>query len=437
MSRSSWKHRFKIVPSLVAIALAGAALRYQEELSAWFSGAPGAGEGTAAAGGAATKAAHVHGAAEADPVAYYTCPMHPSVRNATPGQCPLCGMTLVPVRQSESQSGTVIIDAERRRRIGLATTAVAKRAMNLSIHAVGAVRYDETRLHDVNLRMGGWVQKLMVGQTGQHVSAGQPLFTLYSPELYAAELEYLSTRQPGPEQLAEARAGLERASRQRLELLGVSKAQLDALAARGTAEQSVTISAPASGYVIEKEVVDGARVEPGMRVYRIADLSKIWIDAELYEADLPFVRVGQTVQVDLPHVPGASYAARIDYVYPALDAQTRTGRARIVLDNPKLDLKPDMYADVKLEVPLGERLAVPDGAVVYTGPRRLVFVDRGEGKLEPRPVQLGVHVDGHYEVLSGVVEGEQVVSSGNFLVAAESRIHSAAQYWEDTADAKP
>jgi Cu(I)/Ag(I) efflux system membrane fusion protein len=309
--------------------------------------------------------------------------------------------------------------------------------MTLSIQAVGAVRYDETRRHDVNLRIGGWVKKLMVAQTGPRVSAGQPLFTLYSPELYAAELEYLSTRQPGPEPLAEARSGLERAARQRLELLGLSKAQLDALAARGTAEQSVTISAPASGYVIEKAIVDGARVEAGMRVYRIADLSRVWIDAELYEADLPHVRVGQTVQVNLPHVPGAGYAARIDYVYPALDAQTRTGRARIVLDNPKLDLKPDMYADVKLEVPLGERLAIPESAVVYTGPRRLVFVDRGEGKLEPRPVQLGVHVDGHYEVLGGVAEGDQVVSAGNFLVAAESRIRSAATYWEDTADAKP
>jgi Cu(I)/Ag(I) efflux system membrane fusion protein len=435
MNASRWKHRFKVVPSLVAVLLAGAALRYRAELTAWFQDAPGV--GGAGPTVAPAPAGHDHAAGAADGVAYYTCPMHPSVRAAVPGKCPLCGMDLVAVRESETRSGTVIIDPERRKRIGLATTAVARRPMKLTIQAVGAVRYDETRLHDVNLRMGGWVQKLQVAETGQRVSVGQPLFSLYSPELYAAELEYLSTRQPGPEALSEARAGMERAARQRLELLGLSKAQLDALAARGSAEQNVTISAPASGYVIEKDVVDGARVEAGMRVYRIADLSKVWVDAELYETDLPYVQVGQSAQVELPHVPGASFAGTIDYVYPALDAQTRTGRARIVLDNPKLDLKPDMYADVRLEVPLGERLAVPDGAVVYTGPRRLVFVDRGEGKLEPRPVQLGVHVDGHYEVVGGVVEGEQVVSSGNFLVAAESRIRSAAQYWEDSDDGKP
>lgn len=386
-------------------------------------------------GSESAAAGHSHAAGDEE-ISHYTCSMHPSVRQAGPGQCPICGMDLTPVTRQEVETGTIFVDAMRRQRIGVRTDKVTERALTLEIRAVGAVRYDETRLHDVNLRMSGWVQHLSVNETGQRVKAGQTLFTLYSPELYAAQLEHLTgvRRQAGGG--GELLAHLARASRTRLELLGMSDGQISALEKRGEALKNVPIVAPATGYVIEKQIVEGARVEVGTRVYQIADLSKVWIDAEVYESDLPIVRVGQSVEVELPYVDRERYPAKVDYVYPTLDAQTRTGRARVVLDNPKLELKPDMYATVFISVELGQRLSVPDSAVVYTGPRRLVFVDLGEGKLQPKVVSLGPHVDGYYAVTAGLSEGDVVVTSGNFLIAAESRIRSATRYWESNDDSR-
>jgi len=373
---------------------------------------------------------HAH-AGGGDEISHYTCSMHPSVKQDGPGTCPICAMDLTPVTKQEVETGTIFVDEIRRQRIGVRTEAVKKRQMTLRVRAVGAVRYDESRLHDVNLRMSGGVQHLSVNETGQRVKAGQTLFTLYSPEFYAAQLEHLASvkrQAEGGEMLAH----LAQASRTRLRLLGMTAAQISALEKRGEAQENVPIPSPSSGYVVDKQVVDGARVEAGMRVYRIADLSKVWIEAEVYESDLPHVRVGQSATVELPYVQGKRFQGKVDYVYPTLEGQTRTGRARIVLDNADLELKPDMYANVSIDVDLGERLAVPDSAVVYTGPRRLVFVDQSEGKLLPKLVELGVHVDGFYEVTAGLSVGEVVVTSGNFLIAAESRIRSAARYWESS-----
>ena len=209
----------------------------------------------------------------------------------------------------------------------------------------------------------------------------------------------------------------------------MSSGQIKQLERRGKALEKVPIVSPANGYVIEKNVVEGGRIEQGTRVYRIADLSRVWIDAEVYESDLPHIRIGQTATVKLPYVPNLAFDGRVDYIYPTLRGATRTGRIRITLENPDLALKPDMYADVTLEVELGERLAVPDSAVIYTGPRRLVFVDLGEGRLRPSEVTVGVHAQGYYEIIEGLEPGDVVVTSGNFLIAAESRIRSASEYW--------
>lgn len=375
--------------------------------------------------------AHDHAQGGDDEISHYTCSMHPSVKQDGPGTCPICAMDLTPVTKQEVETGTIFVDEIRRQRIGVRTDTVKKRKMILQVRAVGAVQYDESRLHDVNLRMSGWVQRLSVDETGQRVEAGQTLFTLYSPELYAAQLEHLASmkrKDEGGEMLAQ----LAQSSRTRLRLLGMNSWHVSALEKRGKAWENVPIPSPASGYVIEKQIVDGARVEAGTRVYRIADLSKIWVDAEIYESDLPHVKEGQSVVVELPYVKDKRFEGQVDYVYPTLDEQTRTGHARIVLDNPALELKPDMYANVSIDVDLGERLSVPDSAVVYTGPRRLVFVDLSEGKLQPKVVELGVHVDGFYEVTDGLNAGDVVVTSGNFLIAAESRIRSAAKYWESS-----
>lgn len=372
---------------------------------------------------------HMGAHEEAGQVSHYTCPMHPSVRQKTPGKCPICGMDLAPVTHQDMQSGTVVVDEVRRQQIGVTTSVVERRQLNLEIRALGEVEYDETRLADVNLRMSGWVQKLLVNETGQRVKKGQTLFTLYSPELYAAAREHLTAVRRQKERGADGISELTQASRQRLRLLGMTGRYIKRLESRNEAWEHVPIASPATGYIIEKNIVEGARIEQGTRVYRIADLSRVWIDAEVYESDLPHITVGQQAKVELPYVPGRAFEGKVDYIHPTLAGATRTAKVRIVLDNPDLVLKPDMYANVGLEVDLGERLAVPDTAVIYTGPRRLVFVDLGEGRLRPQEVTLGVHAEGHYEITGGLEVGDVVVTSGNFLIAAESRIRSAVKYW--------
>jgi Cu(I)/Ag(I) efflux system membrane fusion protein len=217
-------------------------------------------------------------------------------------------------------------------------------------------------------------------------------------------------------------------------LLGVSDSQIDAVAKRGTPDESVAFPSPASGFVIEKNVVEGASVDAGMRLFRIAALGKVWVEADVYEADLSRVRVGQSAQVTLDYLPGRSYDARVSYIYPYLDPKARTGRVRVELGNKDLDLRPGMYANVELAAELGTRLQVPASAVVYTGPRRLVFVDLGEGRFKPVEVKVGTESNGSYEVLTGLNAGDIIATSGVFLIAAEARISTAAKYWESSPD---
>jgi Cu(I)/Ag(I) efflux system membrane fusion protein len=415
-----------LVPGLAAAALVALAALFWRPLVAWFSGHE---SGKPTASQATGEATHGHGAP--GDVAYYTCSMHASVRSDRPGACPICGMTLVPVTNAELDSGVIVIDDARRQRIGVKTAPVARAPMNLSIRALGRVTYDETALVDVTLKLDGYIQKLHVETTGQPVRRGQLLFTLYSPELYAAQQEYLLARQ-GAGQPGQA---LARAARKRLELLGLPAAQIAHIEARGEPLENVPFVAPASGYVLEKDVVEGAAVQAGARLFRIAPLERVWVQADVYEQDLPYVKIGQKVDVTFPYLPGKTYQSQIAYVYPALEGMTRTARVRVELPNPDLALKPDMYADVDLRVEGGERLQVPEAAVIYTGPRRLVFVDLGDGRLRPQEVQLGVQSGDAYEVLGGLSEGDRVVTSGNFLIAAESRIRSAAAYWTGDGDA--
>jgi Cu(I)/Ag(I) efflux system membrane fusion protein len=367
--------------------------------------------------------------------AYYTCPMHPSVRQPSPGKCPICGMELTPVTREDLETGTVVVDEVRRQQIGVTTAPVQQRKLSRHIRAVGQVKVDETLLADVNLRMSGWVQELHVDETGQRVKKGQTLFTLYSPELYAAEREYLTAVRRTQEEGSEALVELARASEQRLRLLGMSESQIRQLKRRGEAWEYVPVPSPATGYVIDKEIVEGGRVEAGTRVYRIADLKRVWIDADVFESDLPEVRVNQPVLVQLPYVPGKTFQGRVGYIYPTIVGATRTARIRVALKNPDLVLKPEMYANVEMKVDLGEKLAIPDSAVIYTGPRRLVFVDLGEGRLRPQEIQIGARADGYVEVTRGLQPGDVVVTSGNFLIAAESRIRSATKYWGGAHDA--
>ncbi|HVS64643.1 MAG TPA: efflux RND transporter periplasmic adaptor subunit [Thermoanaerobaculia bacterium] len=375
---------------------------------------------------------HVENAHGGD-VAYYTCSMHSSVKSETPGTCPICSMGLVPVTREELETGVIRVDAQRRQEIGVRTAPVEARPVETTIRAVGTVTYDETKLSAVSLKYEGWIERLYVAETGQPVSRGQPLLALYSPALLSAQEELLialaSQSAARETELPQRADYLVAAARRRLSLWDLSARQIDEIARTGQPVKSVPVFSPVSGFVVEKNVVEGQAVKPGETLYRIAGLDRVWIDAEVYESELPLVQVGQLVEVTLPYLPSKSFSGRVGYIYPYLEGGTRTGKVRVELPNPELELKPEMYANVVFRVKVGERVVVPEEAVIYAGPRRLVFVDLGEGRLQPREIEVGLKVGDAYEVLSGLREGEVVVTSGNFLIAAESRLKSATEKW--------
>jgi Cu(I)/Ag(I) efflux system membrane fusion protein len=417
--------RSRLISAALVASIAAFALAFHRPLLAWFSG-------KSLAGTAGTSMT-VHPLLPGD-VDHYTCSMHPSVREAAPGQCPICSMDLIAVTQEQHLEGAVRIDDARRQLMGVRTGPVTLAPMHKDFRVVGHVTYDESSLTDVHLKVHGWITKLYVAETGQKVARGQTLLSLYSPELYDAEQDFILAAEsaatpsasPGPNRLE----SMARASRQRLHLLGMDDAQIEAVAARGAPSESVPIAAPASGFIIEKNVVEGASVDPGTRLYRIAALTKVWIEAQVYEADVAHVRAGQGATVTLDYLPGRTYDARVAYVYPYLDPQTRTAQVRLELANKDLALMPGMYASVTLRADLGPRVQVPSAAVVYTGPRRLVFVDLGQGRFRPEEVSLGAESNAMYEVLSGLQPGDEVATSGVFLIAAEARIRTASKYWD-------
>lgn len=381
---------------------------------------------------------HLHSGHSPDEVAHWTCPMHPSVKQSREGACPICGMDLLPVSRRDVESGVLLVDESARRRIGVKTAVVREQPVELTIRAVGKTAFDESRLRDVTLKLKGWIERLYVNETGQPVRQGQPLLAVYSPELYAAQQEYLlalrsqrSARASGAPDRADY---LVRGARERLRLWDLTDGQIRKIEETGQPVERVPVLSPVTGYVIEKNVVEGAAVEPGQRIYRIASLASIWIEADVYEQDLPQVRLGQRARVTFPYHPGRTLEGKITYVYPYLDPETRTGKIRIELPNPGLELRPEMFANVEILVDRGVRLVVPDSAVIRTGPRELVFLDLGDGRLRPKQVELGARSASGYEVLSGLEPGDVVVTSANFLISSESRLRSAEQVWTDQSD---
>lgn len=384
---------------------------------------------TATVGGDSNAASPAPGA-----ISHYTCSMHPSVHEDGPGTCPICSMDLIPVTKQEVASGEIVVEEGRRQRIGVRTGRVERRQMSREIRAVGRVTYDEAGLAEVSVKYPGWIDRLEVNTTGQAVKKGQTLFTLYSPELYAAQSEFLTflrSQQAARQTAAPARADyLVDAARQRLRLWDLQDWQIARIAKSGKPARHQPIVSPVSGFVIEKNVVAGAAVQPGATLFRIASLDRVWVEADLPESELPLVAVGQQATVTLPYLPGEGMTGRVAFILPYLDAAARTGRVRIELPNRDLQLKPDMFADVSIQIDGGERLMVAQSAVLYAGARRLVFLDLGEGRLKPRDVEIGAKSGEFVEVLSGLEAGDLVVTSGTFLVAAESRLKSATEQWQ-------
>jgi RND family efflux transporter MFP subunit len=371
-------------------------------------------------------------AAGAGRIAYYRNPMGLPDTSSVPKKDPM-GMDYVPVYEGEEPQGPgVKIALNRVQKLGVRTEAASRRDLSRAVRAVGTVEIDERGQRTVTARFEGWIQRLQVNTTGQGVQLGQPLMEVYSPDLVAAQQEYIvATRglarlkDSGPEYQASMQSLVE-GSLQRLRNWEIGESELARLREGGQPVNSVTLRSPASGVVIEKPAVQGMRFMPGEVLFKVADLSTVWLVAEVFEQDLGSIRPGQAATVRVNAYPERTFSGRVAFINPSLAGETRTGKVRIELANPGQLLKPAMYANVEFNTARGaSRVAVPDSAVLDSGTRQLVLVRRGEGLFEPRTVKLGSRGDGYVEVLDGIKEGEEVVTSANFLIDAESNLRAA------------
>jgi RND family efflux transporter MFP subunit len=408
----------------------------------------------------------------------YTCGMHPQVVQPTPGNCPICGMKLTPIRkQTEAAKGssatpsgerkikyykstmtpgevrptpgkdtmgmemvpvyedeataaasqTIAIDPVTTQNMGIRTAVVTRGPLRRTIRTVGAIDYNETALEDVTTKFKGWIEKLYVDATGQQVHRGDPLFEIYSPELYSAQREYLLAIEDGTN--AADGASLKTSALTKLRFLDISAGQIAEMERTGQPTKTLRILAPMDGVVVEKMVVQGQMVDPGMKLYRLADLGLVWVQAQIYEQDLAYLKLGQEATVTLSYLPDREFRGRVTYIYPNVDEKTRTARVRMEFHNPGYFLKPGMFATVQVSSELeASVLLAPDMAILRSGEKNTVFVALEEGKFEPRTIVLGPQADNDmYQIISGLKEGERIVTSGQFMLDSESQLREAIQ----------
>ena len=388
----------------------------------------GTGEaGQQAADEQAEHTAHEHGTGEAADMAA------DAADEAEQGDMPGAG---APMAMSTSRDASIVIDPVTIQNIGVQTAAVRERPLTRSIRTVGHLDYNEEMYSRINVKYAGWIEKLYVNETGQRVAAGDPMVDIYSPELVAAQEEYLlafrnvkNLENSTFEHITRGAQSLLDASKRRLLYWDVTEGHIRELEERGTITRTLTIYAPSKGIVVERMAELGMRVTPGMDMYRMADLSSIWAFAHVYDADAPWLSPGLPAEMELPYNPGKVYRGRIDYIYPYLDRTSRDIKIRLVFPNRNLELKPQMYANIRLSA-RSERpvLVIPGNAVIHSGERNVVFVALEGGKFEPREVTLGMEGrDGYVQAASGVSAGEQVVTSAQFLIDSESRLQDAIQ----------
>lgn len=341
--------------------------------------------------------------------------------------------------ESKAEAGVpgraeVKITPERQQLIGVVTARVAPRRMEQAVRTVGVVQVDEELQSEVYSKVEGWIEKLYANQTGKMVRKGEPLLTIYSPDLVSAQEEYLVAlrsrdrlaKSPFPE-VQESGESLVAAARERLRLWDVGDQDVRRLEETGQVRKTLTLYSPNTGYILEKQVVAGSQVGMGMPLYKLAGLSRVWVDADIYEYEAPRVKVGQEARLTMDAHPGRALSGRVKYIYPTVETETRTLKARFEFSNPGLALKPGMFANVEILSPQGEQLAIPEMAVIDTGTRKVVFVKVDEGTLVPREVTLGNRSAGYYPVIAGLKGGEEVVSSANFLVDSESQFRAAVE----------
>jgi RND family efflux transporter MFP subunit len=372
-------------------------------------------------------------------IKYWVDPMDPRNVSDHPGKAP-CGMDLVPVYEQEGAAaapGAIAVSPTTIQSMGVRTAKVELRPLTRDTWTVGLVTVNERNLSVINTKVSGWVERLYINATGDPVRKGQTLLSIYSPELVSAQREYLLAlknlkglgKSPFPE-LQDSAQRLARASRQRLAYWDITPAQIRELERTGEVKKNLTLTSPVKGIVTKRMVTQGTYVQSGMPLLEVADLSTIWVDADIYQYELPWIKVGQAVEMSLDYLPGETFTGQIDYIYPYLKEATRTVRVRLRFPNPQLKLKPEMFAQVKIMSPVTrEAVVVPTEAVLDTGLKQHVFIALGQGRFEPREVKLGVYGDGnHYrEVLSGLKGGEEVVTSAQFLLDSESSFREAIQ----------
>jgi RND family efflux transporter MFP subunit len=369
-------------------------------------------------------------------ILYWYDPMHPAYKSDKPGTAPDCGMDLVPKYAEdggqEMAAGTVNIAAGKQQVMGVRTATVEQKPVVRDIRTTAQIVPDETRIAHIHVKVSGFVEKVYVDFVGQLVKKGQPVFTLYSPDMVATEEEYLIAKRGEQtlggapyQEVSEGAQSLLRSARQRLKLWDISDAQIKKLDETGEVSKTLTIDSPITGFVTDRKVFPNVSVTPDMDLYVISNLSRIWAMADIYQYELPFVKVGQRAQLQLSYYPGKIYSGRIAYIYPSMDPTTHTAKVRIELPNPNFDLKPQMFADVQIKVDYGNKILVPQDAVLNSGNQQTVFVVREGGNFEPRKVTLGPAVEGNVVILSGLKAGETIVTSGNFLIDSESRMKSA------------
>jgi Cu(I)/Ag(I) efflux system membrane fusion protein len=370
-------------------------------------------------------------------ILYWYDPMHPAYKSDKPGIAPDCGMTLVP-KYAEDQSmakmpvGTVTISPEKQVLAGVRTAVAERKSMVRDIRTTAQIVADETRIAHVHVKVAGYVDKVYVDFVGQLVKKGQPLFTLYSPDLVSTQEEYLiakrgnATLSSAPfREVADGSQSLLQSAKQRLKLWDISDDQIKELDATGKVSKDLTFYSPITGFVTDRKVFPQTSVTPDTELYTVSDLSTVWAVADIYEYEVPFVHLGQRVSIALSYHPGKKYTGNISYIYPTVDSQTRTVKVRIQIPNPGFVLKPQMFAEAQLHVDYGTKIIVPQEAVLNSGTEQHVFVVHDGGLFEPRKITIGPVVDGNAVILSGLKAGETIVVSGDFLIDSESGLKNA------------
>ncbi len=326
-----------------------------------------------------------------------------------------------PIKKDEARV-PIEVPQEQQSKIGLKVAKAEKKKVEHTIRTVGTVTADQTKEAHVHTKINGWIEQIYADYIGKPVKKGQSLFELYSPDLVSTQEEYLAARKQGAPGREIAVTALER-----LKLWGVPQSEIDRLKKSGKAKRSVTFDSPVDGFIINKTAIRGMYITPEMELYHIADLSRIWIIVTLYEYDVAVISVGDEAEIQLPYDPDKSFKGKISYIYPEIEIETRTAKARIELDNPDQKLKPGMFSNISLKKNLGEAIVIPDDAVIDTGTRKIVFVKTGTSRFEPREIKAGPRIENTFAILSGLKEGEEIVTSAHFLIDAESKFQAALQ----------